>query len=421
MLTASTIVLGCRFGATQQNFLASRLFHGYLSQPLEWHLTRHSAELSESLQRARYLSDNFFRPLVTLLARGVVSLILVGSLLWLDPQVTSWVLLVVVGLFSLTYLVCRHRIKLLAAEESQAGFRLAKTLQDTLSGVRHIQMRASEAGFVRGFSRQLDQVARFSARRIWITEVPRILLHLLANALILGMVIYLEATLRNPETLIPTVSLYALAGYRILPGLQLSLSCLMALHSTRPTLDALWQDLSQLPPDRELPEAPAALVPQRSISLRGCSYAYPSSSVRVLECVALHLNVGQRLAIVGPSGRGKTTLLQILAGMLTPTSGQLLVDDQPLDPVMLRNWRVGIGYVPQEVFLMDDTLLTNLTLEPERPACRERAAEVLRLCAMEDFVPLLDQSLFWMRPPMLWICTLSLLGPNKVERWLRVG
>lgn len=389
LLTAMTISLGCRFGNEQQKYLATRLFHGYLIQPLEWHFSRHTAMLAESLQRARSLSESIFRPLVTLMARGLVTLLLIVSLLILDPKVASLVLLLVGGLFSLAYFACRRKMSALSYLESQAGFRLATTVHDSLGALKQIQMVGREAHYVRHYSDQIELMGEFLARRIWIMEIPRILLHLLANAIILVLVIYLEATLQRPEQLIPIVSLYALAGYRLLPGLQLCLSCLLTLQASTPVLDALWQDLSHLPPQAGNPEGPPTpLVPQRGVTLRNLCYSYPDAGREVLSNLCLEIPVGTHLGIVGPSGRGKTTLLQVLTGLLEPTKGCLEVDGFPLSSDQMRNWRAGIGYVPQEVFLCDDTIEANVALGiPPSQICRERLLRALHESALEELTP----------------------------------
>lgn len=392
LLTAVTISLGCRFGNEQQSFLATRLFRGYLIQPLEWHFTKHTASLAESLQRARLLGDLFYRPLINLMARGLVMIALVIGLLVLDPLVTLSMLVILGGLFSAAYFLCRRRMVHLSAQESQAGFRLANTVHDSFGALKHIQMSGRETHYVDHYTQQIDQMGEFAARRVWIMELPRIVLHLLTNAVILFLIIYLEATLKSPEKLVPMVSLYALAGYRILPGLQMVLSSLLSLQSARPVLDAIWLDLDQLPAEasqRRFPPQP--LSARRSIALKHISYAYPGAAKQVLTDISLEIEVGTCVAIVGPSGRGKTTLIYVLAGLLQPAEGCLEVDGRRLDKADLRPWRAGIGYVPQEVFLSDDTLKANvaLGLAPDQ-ICTERVVEVLRQCALEEFVTELD-------------------------------
>lgn len=361
LLTATIIWLGCRFGNQLQLELSSRLYHGYLVKAYEWHLSRHSAALFESLTRARLLAELVFRPLVTLLARGLSALVLVLTLVWLDPFVTVLTALVLGMAFSGIYLESRRRLRQVSEAESAAGFRLATSVADSFGALKQIQMSGCESFFVDSYRQQIESMGKFMMRRTWISEVPRLALHSLTNMAILLLVVYLEATLGQPEMLIPMVSVYALAGYRIIPGLQLCLSCMLAVESSGPVLEALFLDL------QETPEGPPRSVPrplpvERAIALRAVSYSYPQGERPVVSGCTLEIAVGSKVGLVGASGLGKTTLVNLLAGLLRPQEGWLEADGQVLEGENLRRWRCNIGYVPQDVFLMDDSIAANIAL-----------------------------------------------------------
>lgn len=385
VLNAVAIWLGCHFATQQQLQLSARLFRGYLTQTFSWHLHRHSAALSESLLRARSLGDGVYRPLVNVLARGLTSLILIAMLMWVDPVVTAMTSGILFLAFFSVYARCRRRLGAIAAAECRAQFRLATTIADSLGALKHIQMTGCHDTFVRSYAGQVRSVGAFAMQRVLAAEVPRIILHALANAAVLLLVLYLEATLENPQLLIPVVSLYALAGYRMLPSLQLCLSSMLTLETSGPILDAIYQDLLDLPEadDEGNPGPPLQL--RQSIVLKDVSFRYSDSRPALVENCTLEIPAGCRVGIVGATGLGKTTLLHLLLGLLTPDQGSLRVDGRELSPRELRAWRRSIGYVPQDVFLADATIAENIALGAEEvdPALLQKVAG---LAALQDVI-----------------------------------
>lgn len=386
LLTAVTISMGCRFGKDLQSQLSGRLYSGYLTKSYEWHLSRHSARLSESLGRSRALAETVYKPLVTLLARGFPSALLFLALVWLNPLVTTVATALFAVVFAGIYLRCRRTLRAISESERAAAQRLALTVSDSFGALKQVQMAGCEDHFVKIHDQQMTILGDYLVGRTWNSEFPRIALQGLTNLTLLLLVIYLEATLRNPPLVIPLVSAYALAGYRIVPSLQLCVACALALEASGPTLESLWNDLQNLP--NVEPQAQLRALPiQRSVALRAITYQYPDAAHPVLRNCSLEIAMGSKVGIVGPSGLGKTTLVNLLAGLLVPQQGTLERDGETVTPEMLRSWRRSIGYVPQDVFLIDDTLAANIALGiPPSEIDRERLEHVARQAALSDFI-----------------------------------
>ena len=386
LLTAVTIWLGCRFGKDLQLQLSGRLYRGYLAKPYEWHLSRHSATLSESLSRSRRLAETVYKPLVTFMARGFPSALLLIALIWLNPLATAVATAMFTAVFTGIYVRCRRNMRAISEAENVEGYHLAKGLSDCFGALKQVQMAGCEAHFVELHDQQLAVMGDFLMGRTWLSEIPRIALQGLTNMTILLLVVYLEATLRDPQFLIPLVSAYALAGYRMVPSLQLCLACALAVEASGPTLESLWNDLQDMP-DLEPQPVPRPLTMEQTIALRSITYQYPQAAAPVLRDCSLEIPVGSKIGIVGPSGLGKTTLVNLLAGLLRPQQGTLERDEETVTPEMLRSWRRSIGYVPQDVFLTDDTLAANIALgSPRSEIDPKRLQQVAQKAALSSYI-----------------------------------
>ncbi len=380
LLTALNIWLGCRFGFYQQRRLSRRLYLAYLTRPYAWHLERHSAELLDDLKRARELTDRVYRPLTTMLARGGTAAALILALLWLNPAVALVTTLLMGGLFALVYRQFRIHLRELSRRELAAAQATERSLADALGTLKQIQLSQSFDYYCAQYDRQVAELTGYVNQRTLAGEMPRLTLHTLTSATVIGLVLYLQATLAHPEQLIPLVSLYALAAYRIWPALQQCLSSAFALASGRAVVEKLADELSRLP--REGDGLPAPVAPrslERELCLRQVSYAYERGGASALVDCTLTVRRGARVGLVGSTGSGKTTLLNLLVGLLEPRTGHLELDGVKATPELMAGLQRTLGYVPQDVYLADDSVRANIALglaeaDPRRLEWAARAA-----------------------------------------------
>ena len=187
--------------------------------------------------------------------------------------------------------------------------------------------------------------------------------------------------------ILPTISLYAFAGYRLMPELQNLFGGVAAIRFNRAALDDLTDDLSRFASGEHTPVGVRPLPFTEAIRLNEVTFRYEGSDRPALDAVSLTISRNQTIGLVGVSGSGKTTLVDLLLGLYEPEAGQLLIDDTPLTIETLGAWRRQVGYVPQYIFLCDDTIANNIAFGvPPAEVDRKRVERAAQIAHLHDFI-----------------------------------
>jgi ABC-type multidrug transport system fused ATPase/permease subunit len=212
-------------------------------------------------------------------------------------------------------------------------------------------------------------------------------------------VLVLAAKGRDFSDILPNLSVMALAGYKLLPSLQLLYSQLTQVSSMRHAVDEVYDEFVAAETDPSIPRAPSSdflarvrpYVWNDAITLRGVSFCYPTAARPAIRGISLTIAKNTSLGVIGSTGSGKSTLVDLLLGLYRPTAGEILIDDQPLTPALVPSWQATIGYVPQDIFLIDDTIARNVAfglLDAEIDRNRLREA-----CAMAQILEFIESEL----------------------------
>jgi ABC-type multidrug transport system fused ATPase/permease subunit len=227
-----------------------------------------------------------------------------------------------------------------------------------------------------------------------IAQLPRYALETMAFGVVLLIALYLTLTNQGTDAVLPIIALYAMAGYRMMPALQKLFEGFSTLRFAGPVVDRIREELRGLTRSETLAassiQAGAQIEPMRlaeRLEISHLSYRYPGGSRQVLDDVSLVIPARTTVALVGESGAGKSTLVDIVLGLLEPDSGELIVDGRRLDASSMAEWRRHIGYVPQAIYLADDTLRRNIALGvPDREIDDEAVIRAARAAAIHDFI-----------------------------------
>jgi ABC-type multidrug transport system fused ATPase/permease subunit len=359
LLAALTMTLGLRFSHEQQKRLSVRLFQSQLSRGYQWHEDQHVVDLGQALGQARRLVETNFQPLLMALTRVFNVILLLSALLYFNTVITLCGLGLVVSLYWLVYSACRKNLIDAGQREWQLNMEVGRTLSEPFGGLKHIKLAALESTYLARYAEQM---------------------HTLMYGALLSLVIYLVSRYGGGTEVVGRAALFALAGYRLIPGVQQIFSSLGWFEAGRPALDQLYPHLRLDPP--ELPPCPPAMPIQTSVALEDVNFAYGSHSV--FTNLNLSISKNTTVGLVGSTGSGKTTLVNLLAGLLRPQAGGLRVDGQLLDEEHLRGYGQSLGYVPQDVFLTDDTVFANIALGvPE--VNEEWALRAARAARVDEF------------------------------------
>src|SRR6185503_12860823 len=266
---------------------------------------------------------------------------------------------------------------------------LLQTLQNALGAIKKIKALGREGFFYRTYAEKQREALALGYLGVTLEAIPPVIVETVFVSGALLVVALLTLTSELPDNGLPLLGLYAYAGFRIIPMANRLTWRLNEIRASAPAVDALyddhrlvtgesWDDATDDAPPVELREA---------ILLEDVSYTYPGSATAALQDLTLTIRRGESIGFVGATGAGKSTLADVVMGLLPPSAGRVTVDGVELDAARGRMWRRHVGYVPQSIFLLDDTLARNVALGiPERDVDLDRVRRALRVAQLDALV-----------------------------------
>ncbi|MEW6165116.1 MAG: ABC transporter ATP-binding protein [Pseudomonadota bacterium] len=368
--------------------LSKALFTLYVRQPYTFHLQRNSAQLMRNaIDSINMFTANAMLPSMVVLTEGMV-LVGVGTLLLFVEPLGALVVAIVLGSATWGFHRFTHaRITRWGkARQYHDGMRI-QHLQQGLGGVKDIKLLGREEGFLARYDAHNLQSTRMGQLQAALLQLPRLWLELLAVAGMTLLVLSMLAQGRDMASIVPTMGLFAIAAFRLMPSVNRVLSAILSLRYGLAVLDTLHDELKLAIPDCEA----VTLGSNRSVFLQeirliNLSYTYPAAPATALDGLSIYVRKGESVGFVGSSGAGKSTLVDVILGLLPPDAGQVTVDGRNIQQD-LRHWQDQIGYVPQSIYLTDDTLRRNVAFGLSDESIDDAAVR-RALCAaqLDDFV-----------------------------------
>lgn len=356
-----------RYQHRQTYHLSRRLLEGYMGRPYAFFLGQNSgALLGNALSKVPNVTEWVLRQVIELAASGLLSVTILALLLVVNPAVAVSIA-AVLGLTYLTiYLLMHRRLAYLGRQQNEVVTRMHVAAAESLGAVKELKLLGRERSFLGRFVRAAEQFARFKTFLAAAPQWPRQILETVAFGGIVLTVVFSLQQGRQANHIVPILALYAFAGYRLLPALHRAFQAVTALRAGSSSLNQLHADLVGAPELRRSP-ATGAHRPERArfatgFALRDVDFTYEGAAVPALQGVNLSIQPNTTVALVGPTGCGKSTLVDIILGLLTPTRGELVLDGSVLTAAKLPGWQGNIGYVPQDIFLSDSSIASNIAL-----------------------------------------------------------
>jgi ATP-binding cassette, subfamily B, bacterial PglK len=374
----------CHLG---EHDLSRQLLQTYLRSPWRLLLQRNSAELLKMLvsEIDRVVIGTMMAG-IGVFADAVTTLFIVALLLWIHPWVTLATLVVLGVAYGVIYALVIPRVTRLGTEFPALNTEAYKNAHEALAAAREIRVLGVEDHFVERFSRPLLRLSRNSIRYSTLDIIPAQALELIAFGGLIAAAVYMIAETDDAAGVVPTIAMFGFAAYRLIPALKDLFDGLEAIRYNMVALDPLWKDYS-LPRAAAGPDEGPALGMRDALRLEGVTFTYPGARRPALAGVDLAIRAGLAHCFVGTTGAGKSTTVDMLLGLLEPSSGRITVDGRPLDAASVRAWQRNIGYVPQSVFLLDDSVASNIALGVDAAAIDEaRLERAARVAGIHDFI-----------------------------------
>ncbi len=386
---AATSYVEIRFGLMRAYSIGSRLLAGYLRQPYVFFLSRNSADVGQNLLSE---VDNVIResvlPAVLLISSTLVTLLIAAFLFAVQPYVAIGATILLVSVYTGVYRSMRGWLARISDARFVANRDRFHVVNEAMGGIKELKLMGLEDQFLRRFTGPAHAMAQLQTAGLLIGRLPRYALEAVCyGGFILMVLIMVVTDSENMQNALPTFGLIGMAAMKLFPALQAIYSNLTSMRYSAQSLEKLHFAVTSLadpePQDLSFP----VLQLDHALELRDLSFSYPGAEAPSLSGLSLTIPARTTIGIVGGTGAGKTTLIDLVLGLLRPDSGEILVDGQVVSDQRIRSWQKSLGYVPQAIFLSDDTVAANIAFGIDKEhiddAAVERAAKIANL---HDFV-----------------------------------
>lgn len=368
-----------KFAFGRFHAFAFRLFKNYTNLPYKRFVKRNSAELIKTIVNEASNLSFYIQSLLLMFSEFFTVVLLYALLLLMDWKMTL-VLTILLGakvLFLLFFL--KKRIEKEGTRRSTMQSKFYKILNETFGNFKIIKLIQNEEKLYSEFSNISYGYARANIVSNTLNQLPRLSLETIGFSVLIGIVVYVLFQYNDANFVLPIISMYALALYRILPALNRILSNYNTILFLSNSLDIVYSDLSYTPQT----EGKDFIDFKNKIELTNVSFEY-NKNKKVLENINIIINKGDKVAFVGESGSGKSTLVDLIIGLYKPLSGEIVIDDKKLTSDNVKSYRSKVGYIPQSIYLFDGTVGENVAFGYEYN--KEKIIEVLKKANIYDFL-----------------------------------
>ena len=368
-----------KFAFGRFHAFAFRLFKNYTNLPYKRFVKRNSAELIKTIVNEASNLSFYMQSLLLIFSEFFTVVLLYALLLLMDWRMTL-VLTILLGakvLFLLFFL--KKRIEKEGLKRSIMQSKFYKILNETFGNFKIIKLIQNEEKLYSEFSNISYGYARANIVSNTLSQLPRLSLETIGFSVLIGIVVYVLFQYNDANFVLPIISMYALALYRILPALNRILSNYNTILFLSNSLDIVYSDLSYTPQI----EGKDFIDFKNKIELTNVSFEY-NKNKKVLENINIIINKGDKVAFVGESGSGKSTLVDLIIGLYKPLSGEIVIDDKKLTSDNVKSYRSKVGYIPQSIYLFDGTVGENVAFGYEYD--KEKITEVLKKANIYDFL-----------------------------------
>lgn len=384
-----------RYTLMRAHTISARLLSSYLHQPYAFFLENHSGEMgTKVLSESQQVVTQFFRPAGEAVASLLTLAAVLGLLLYVDPLISLIVFAIFGGAYGGTLLMTRRIVQRLGAERAKNNSLRFRIAAEALGNVRDIKLLGREWSYLDRFQTPSLKMNTGMAKVAFIEQVPKYVMQAMVfcGLIIICLVLLAQAPARSSQQavaqILPTIGLLAFAGQRMLPELSRLFASVTKLTygdaAVRTVHDALATEgtMQALPRKREAP-----LSFMHELAFEAVGHRYPRGEKVSLSDINFRISVGERIGIVGTTGAGKSTLANILLGLISPTEGRFVVDGKAITPENIRSWQRNLGYVPQEISLVDASVRENIALGvPPDEIDHARVEQAARTAQIHDFI-----------------------------------
>ena len=397
------IELGVRFVSANKVRMGAKMISCYMNKPYTFHLQRNTAEIIRNINQDVSGAFSVISTMFGLVADIMIVAALVAYLLVIDTGLTIALGAALLLCSAIYFLIVRKKISDAGKQSRVYSMKMIKAIHQSMGGIKEVKVMGREKFFADVYENAGAQSVALGRRYSIIAAVPGRMIEMLCISSVLGVIAYRIVSGKDLSALLPSLAAFALAAMRLMPRANSINGSINSITFNRPSLDALYDDLKTSEEEenarrKEIEEKKREhrTVPkgaERDILVKNVTYTYPEREKPVLQNVNLRIEHGESVGIVGVTGAGKTTLVDVILGLLKPDSGSVCYGTLDIHEDYAE-WQRHIGYIPQNIYLVDDTIRNNVALGvEEKNIDDEQVWKVLESAQIADFVRSLDEGL----------------------------
>lgn len=386
------------FSYTTRMNLATRLLTTYMNEPYTFHLSKNIAEMQRCLQSDTSQFMTLISSGLQLTVEMVTCLALAAYLFHTSHSITVVIgvlLLLCIGLF---FMISKKVSSRLGRQNENYNAKLFQWINQSLGGIKELKILQREEYFIDSYKTNYKKLIWGARVNELIAALPKYIVETVAMVgLVFAIIIKLLFGHGALETFIPQIAVFAVAAFRLLPSVGRVNAYINSIMYNKASLDMIYDDLKEIDSEPvqeiEWQGEKENWIFKKGVTVEHVSYHYPDSDTEVLHDISLEIPKGKTVALIGPSGAGKTTLADIILGLLPPVSGVVRMDDKNVYE-NLRSWRQKLGYIPQSIYLSDDTIRNNVAFGIYEAQIDDNAIwKALEKAQLKEFVQGLEKGL----------------------------
>lgn len=398
------------FSSHYKSKISLKLLKSYLAVPYEFHLNRNTSSLIKNIViETNNLHQTCLLPLLNILSNTIIIFFLLSLLAFTDLNSLVMILIVLLPLL-LSFHLLRNKFAKWGKTISQSQQKMITTINHAMGGLKETKVIGCEPYFEEEMAGHVNQYARSITLFQSFQALPRTLIETVLIVFVVLLVINAQSSsAQSMQETMAVISVFAVAGMRLIPSLSIFLKSAAQLRNGSYAVSMLYRDLKDIDGQTkissskklldnkslDLKEFPLkhsdSMVFNRNLKLKQVTYSYSQNTSAALEDISLEINKGESIAFIGKSGAGKTTLVDIILGLLNPQTGDILVDEVSIYK-NIRSWQNLVGYIPQSIFLIDDTIEKNIAFGVcEAEIDQIKLQEVIQATQLFDFLETLPK------------------------------
>lgn len=377
-----------RFNQIREFTISQKLIKSYLLQPYSWFLNKNSADVGNNLlKEVNQVVVGAMAPIMNIFAQSLVAIAMISLVILMNPMLAIISALSLVFAYGSIYYFLRGYLFRIGSKRIESSQEKHRVVNEAFYGIKELKVGGLEQVYYKLFSKPAETFAKTNAKLQVLMQIPRFGIEALCFGGVILVLLYLMREKGSFLNSLPLLTVYVLAAYRLIPAIQLIYSNSVQLRSAIASIDLLFKDINELPKLKKVNEKLKKIKLVKNIKLRKINFTYVSSKSKTLNDINITIPAKKTIGLIGPSGCGKTTTVDLILALFQPDSGTIKVDDTLINETNMKSWQRTIGYVPQQIFLIDDTISSNIAFGVNKENIDfEQVKRVAKVANLHEFI-----------------------------------